>query len=285
VIEDILKAIALGVVQGLTEFLPVSSTAHLIIAEDVLGIDDERYGLAFDASLHMGTLAALLAYFGGRWFRLIGAGAQALVHRAGASRSSEDPDGRLAWLIVLGTLPAAAIGFAFERQIEDHLRSPWLIASMLIAFSGVFVAAERLGRREHGIERLGALDALIVGVAQAVALVPGVSRSGATISAGLLRGYDRRDAATFAFLLSAPVIAGAGTRASAGAVRDFIDGTLGRDEAVFFGVAVVTAAIVGYGAIAFLLRFLAANSLLTFAWYRVALGLTIFAVLAARAFS
>jgi undecaprenyl-diphosphatase len=278
VLEDVLKAIALGAVQGLTEFLPVSSTAHLIIAEDVLGIDDERYGLAFDASLHMGTLAALLAYFGMRWLRLARAGIEAVRRR-----SLDDAEARLAWLIVLGTVPAAAIGFAFESQIEDTLRSPWLIASMLIAFSGVFVLAERLGTRERGIERLGVLDALIVGFAQAVALIPGVSRSGSTISAGLLRGFDRRDAATFAFLLSAPVIAGAGTRASAGALREFIDGTLGRDEAVFFATAVVTAAIVGYAAIAFLLRYLASHSLQTFVWYRVGLGLAILAVLTVRA--
>jgi undecaprenyl-diphosphatase len=277
VIEDILKAIVLGVVQGLTEFLPVSSTAHLIIVEDLLSVDDERYGLAFDASLHMGTLAALLAYFGGRWLRLVRAGGDAVVRR-----SFDDTEARLAWLIVLGTVPAAGIGFAFESQVEDTLRSPWLIATMLIAFSGVFLLAEALGERVRGLDRLGVVDALLIGFAQAVALVPGVSRSGATISAGLLRGIERRDAATFAFLLSAPVIAGAGTRASAGALRDFIDGTLGRDEAVFFATAVVVAAIVGYGAIAFLLRFLATNSLRPFVWYRVALGLAIFLALIGR---
>ncbi len=277
-IEDVLKAIVLGIVQGLTEFLPVSSTAHLIIVEDLLGVDDERYGLAFDASLHMGTLAALLAYFGARWLRLARSGIDAVLRR-----SFDDTEGRLAWLIVLGTVPAAAIGFAFESAIEDTLRSPWLIASMLIAFSGVFLIAERVGQRVRSLDRLRVADALLIGFAQALALVPGVSRSGATISAGLLRGYERREAATFAFLLSAPVIAGAGTRASAGAVRDFIDGTLGRDEAVFFATAMGVAAIVGYGAIAFLLRFLATNSLRTFAWYRVGLGLAIAAVLLARA--
>ena len=276
-LEDILKAIALGVVQGLTEFLPVSSTAHLIIAEDVLGVDDERYGLAFDASLHMGTLVALLAYFGRRWVPLIRAGIDAVRRRSLAGA-----EGRLAWLIVLGTIPAAAIGFIFEQQVEDHLRSPWLIAAMLIGFSGVFVVAERVGARERGLERLGVVDALVIGCAQAVALIPGVSRSGATISAGLLRGCERSDAATFAFLLSAPVIAGAGTRASAGAVRDFADGTLGRDEAVFFATAVITAAIVGYFAIAFLLRFLATNSLRPFVWYRVGLGVAILGVLVGR---
>jgi undecaprenyl-diphosphatase len=228
----------------------------------------------------MGTLAALLAYFGRRWITLARDGIGAL-----RSHSFGSAEGRLAWLIVLGTLPAAAIGFALESQIEDALRSPWLIASMLIAFSGVFMLAERLGRREHGLERLGAADALLVGFAQAVALVPGVSRSGATISAGLLRGYERRDAAMFAFLLSAPVIAGAGTRASAGALRDFADGTLGRDEAVFFATAIVVAAVVGYAAIAFMLRFLTTNSLLPFVWYRGGLGIVIFALLVGQALS
>jgi undecaprenyl-diphosphatase len=274
VLEDIFKAIVLGAVQGLTEFLPVSSTAHLIIVEDLLGIDDERYGLAFDASLHMGTLAAVLAYFARQWIRLARAG-----FHAAWRRSFDDPEGRLAWLIVLGTIPAAVIGFLLEDKIEEWLRSPWLIASMLIAFSGVFVIAEKYGTRDRGIERLGVADTLIIGFAQAVALVPGVSRSGATISAGLLRGYERSGAATFAFLLSAPVIAGAGLRASVGAIGDFVDGTLGREEAVFFATAVVTAAIVGYFAIAFLLRYLSTNSLIPFVWYRVTLGLVIFAVL------
>lgn len=277
-ILDIIKAAILGTVQGLTEFLPVSSTGHLILAEDLLRVDQDRYGLAFDASLHMGTLLALLAYFGGRWLRLARAGVEAL-----ARRSFADPEGRLAWLIALATVPAAVIGLALESEIEDAFRSPWLVATMLIAFSAVFFIAEAFGERVRRIEGIVLLDAVIIGFAQAVALVPGVSRSGSTISAGLLRGFERRDAATFAFLLSAPIVAAAGVRGSAGAVRDFAGGTLGGDDAVFFATGLLFAAAVGYGAIAFLLRFLATHSLRTFAYYRIALGLTVYGVLLVRA--
>ncbi len=276
-IVDIIKAAILGAVQGLTEFLPVSSTGHLILAEDLLGVDQDRYGLAFDASLHMGTLLALLAYFGTRWLRLARAGIDALTRR-----SLDDPEGQLAWLIVLATIPAGVLGLALESQIEDAFRSPWIVATMLIAFSAVFFIAEALGERVRRIEGIALLDAVIIGLAQAVALVPGVSRSGATISAGLLRGFERRDAATFAFLLSAPIVAAAGVRGSAGAVRDFADGTLGGDDAAFFATGMLFAAVVGYGAIAFLLRFLATHSLRTFAYYRILLGLTVYAALIVR---
>jgi undecaprenyl-diphosphatase len=261
-------------VQGLTEFLPVSSTGHLILVEDLLNVDEDRYGLAFDASLHLGTLAALLLYFGGRWLTLVRAGIDAAVRRR-----FDDSDGRLAWLIVLGTIPAAVLGLIFENQLEDNLRSPALVASMLIAFSAVFVLAEAAGKRTRALDRLSVVDAVIVGFAQAVALIPGISRSGATISAGLLRDVDRRDAATFAFLLSAPIVAAAGLRGGLGALGDFADGTLGGDDAAFFITGMICAAVVGYGAIAFLLRFLATNSLLPFAIYRVALALAVFGAL------
>ncbi len=277
-ILDLIKAAILGTVQGLTEFLPVSSTGHLILAEDLLGVDQDRYGLAFDSSLHMGTLLALLAYFGARWLRLARAGVDAL-----ARRSFDDPEGRLAWLLVVATIPAAVLGFALESQIEDAFRSPWLVATMLIAFSAVFFVAEGLGKRARRIEGIALVDAVIIGLAQAVALVPGVSRSGATISAGLLRGFERRDAAMFAFLLSAPIVAAAGVRGSAGAARDFADGTLGGSDAAFFATGLLFAAVVGYAAIAFLLRFLASHSLRTFAYYRIALGLMVYVALIMRA--
>jgi undecaprenyl-diphosphatase len=276
-IEDVMKAAILGIVQGLTEFLPVSSTAHLILSEEVLGIDEGRYGLAFDSSLHLGTLAALLLYFGSRWATLARAGLNAAIHRRFG-----DSEGRTAWLIVVGTVPAAVLGLVFESQIEDTLRAPALIASMLIVFSVLFVVAERVGKRRREISALNAVDAIVVGFAQAVALVPGVSRSGAAISAGLLRDVDRKDAATFAFLLSAPIVAAAGLRGGAGALLDFADGTLGRDDAAFFITGMICAAVVGYAAIAFLLRFLTTNSLIPFAIYRTALGITVFAVLIAQ---
>lgn len=276
-IEDLLKAAILGVVQGLTEFLPVSSTGHLILVEDLLGVDQKTYGLSFDAALHMGTLLALLAYFGTRWMRLAQGGIETL-----RTRSFADPEGRLAWLIVLGTIPAAVIGLAFESAIEDAFRNPWLIATTLILFSGVFLLAEAVGKRTRGLDGIRWQDALIVGFAQALALVPGVSRSGATISAGLFRDAERPSAATFAFLLSAPIIAGAGLKQMISVAGDIADGTLGGADALFFATGFVCAAIVGYISIAFLLRFLTTNTLRPFVYYRVGLGLVVYAVLITR---
>lgn len=277
-LEDLLKAAALGVVQGLTEFLPVSSTGHLILAEDVLNVDKDSYGLSLDAALHMGTLLALLAFFGRAWVDLAAGGLRTL-----RDRSLADEQGRLAWLIVLGTIPAAVLGLLFQDTIEDAFREPALVATMLLLFSGVFVAAEAYGKRRRGIGELNWMDAAIVGVAQAIALVPGTSRSGATISAGLFRHVQREDAARFAFLLSAPIIAGAGSSQMVRVVGDFADGTLGGDDFAFFATGFVCAAVVGYLSIAFLLRFLATNTLMPFVIYRVGLALVIFAVLGVQA--
>lgn len=277
-LEDLLKAAALGVVQGLTEFLPVSSTGHLILAEDVLNIDDEKYGLAFDASIHLGTLLALLVFFGRAWADLAAGGLRTL-----RDRSLADGQGRLAWLIVAGTVPAGVLGLLFQDPIENAFREPALVATMLLLFSAVFVAAEAYGKRQRRIGDLTWTDAIIVGLAQAVALVPGTSRSGATISAGLVRQVDRADAARFAFLLSAPIIAGAGLTQVGGVIGDFADGTLGGSDFAFFATGFVCAAIVGYAAIAFLLRFLATNTLMPFVVYRVGLAVVIFAVLGVQA--
>ena len=277
-VEDLLKAAILGIVQGLTEFLPVSSTGHLILAEKALGVDEDRYGLSFDASLHLGTLVALLWFFGRTWVELAGGGLRTL-----RERSLAEVQGRLGWLIVVGTMPAAVLGFLFENEIEDALRSPWLIATMLIAFSGVFVVAEAVSKRTRGMGDLRWADAVFVGFAQALALIPGTSRSGATISAGLFVNVERREAAQFAFLLSAPIIAGAGLKQLVTVVGDFVDGTLGGEDFAFFATGSVCAAIVGYAAIAFLLRFLSTNSLWPFVVYRVGLGVVVFGVLVAQA--
>lgn len=276
--EDLIKAAVLGTVQGLTEFLPVSSTGHLILASEMLGVDDEKYGLAFDASLHVGTLAALLWYFRTTWVDLVAGGLGTL-----RDRSLADPHGRLAWLILLGTIPAAVFGLLFEDVIEDAFRSPALVATMLIAFSGVFVLAERVSKQTRDIDDVRWFDSIFIGFAQAIALVPGTSRSGATICAGLFRNIERADAARFAFLLSAPIIAGAAGKQMVTVVGDFADGTLGREDAAFFLVGMVTAGIVGYLAIAFLLRYLTTNTLMPFVIYRVSLGLLIFAVLSVQA--
>jgi undecaprenyl-diphosphatase len=220
----------------------------------------------------------LLAYFGSRWVVLFEAGLRSL-----RERSMADADGRLAWLIVIGTVPAAVLGLLFQDAIENVFRSPVIVATMLIAFSGVFVVAEALGKRLRTVVDLRSDDAVVVGCAQALALVPGVSRSGATISAGLLRDVEREDAATFAFLMSAPIIAGAVLSQVPGVIGDFADGVLGWNDAAFFVTGLVCAAVVGYAAIAFLLRFLVTNTLMPFVVYRVALGLLVFAVLIGQA--
>jgi undecaprenyl-diphosphatase len=267
-IEDLINAAILGIVQGITEFLPVSSTGHLILTHEILGTDEERYGLSFDASIHLGTLLAVLWYFREMWLRMARATGGAV-----RTRSLAAPDARLAALIALGTVPAAVIGLLFEDQVEEWFRSPALVGGVLIAFSAVFLLAEAVSRRTRTHGDMTWFDAVVIGFAQAVALVPGVSRSGATISAGLFRHLSRTEAASFAFLLSAPVIAGAGTFQFAGVLRDVIEGALDLEDLAFFAVGFVCAAIVGYLAIAFLLRFLATNSLRPFVVYRVTVGL------------
>lgn len=278
-IEDLLKAAILGIVQGLTEFLPVSSTGHLILAEKILGVDQDKYGLSFDASLHLGTLLALLIFFGTAWIRL----AEGAIRTVSKRSLAGDPDGKLAWLIVLGTIPAGVLGFLFESKIDDTLRSPALIATMLILFSGVFLLAEAVASRVRTIDEMTPVDSILIGFAQAIALIPGVSRSGSTICAGLFRGLRREDAARFAFLLSAPVIAGGGGKELLHVISEFHNGKLGGDDAAFFATGFVLAAIVGYASIAYLMRFLQTNSLRPFVYYRVGLGLTIFGVLLVRA--
>jgi undecaprenyl-diphosphatase len=278
VVTDLLKAAFLGVVQGLTEFLPVSSTGHLILFEEWLGVDEDRYGLTFDVALHAGTLAALLWFF---WRVWLGIAAGAL--RSFRTRAAGGPETRLFWLLVIGTVPAAVAGFALEDTIERWLRSPLLVASTLIAFSAVFFAAEALGARVRQVAGLRWPDAVVVGLAQALALVPGVSRSGATISAGLFLGMERSAAATFGFLLSAPVIAGASLKQSFELIGDWRDGRLTGDDLAFFAVGFVCALAVGYLSIGFLLRYLRANSLHAFAYYRIALGLVAYGVAAAQA--
>ncbi len=271
---DLIKAAILGTVQGVTEFLPVSSTGHLILFEDLLNVDQDQYGLPFDAALHLGTLVSVLLFFGMRWVRLAQGGLRVL-----RDRSLADDEGRLAWLLVIATIPAAVIGLALEDLAEDAFRSTVLVASMLIAFSAVFIVAEAVGRRQRTMVDLSWKDAVIVGFAQSLALVPGVSRSGAPISAGLFRNVERREAASFAFLLSAPIIAGAGLKQSVDVMRDFADGRLGGEDAAFFAVGFAVAAIVGYASMKVLLHFLTSHRLNAFAFYRVGLGLFVFAML------
>src|SRR3989449_1941736 len=196
--SDAAAAAILGVIQGLTEFLPVSSTAHLILASDVLKLDPERFGLSFDVALHLGTALAVLLYFVRTWVELV----------VGLVRERW----RMPTLIVIGTAPAAIAGVLFQSAIEREMRGPLVIAAGLVVGSIVFIAAEAVARQRRVMTDVGVIDAIVIGVAQAIALIPGISRSGITISAGLLREMRREDATRFAFLLATPVILGAGAK-------------------------------------------------------------------------
>jgi undecaprenyl-diphosphatase len=286
---EALKALILGTVQGLTEFLPISSTGHLILLEDALDVDQDTFGLTFDASIHLGTLLSILYLLRRDVLRLASAWLGSLPALASASRhgirawSARPPlgeDARLAWLVVLATVPAALVGLLLESAVEDTLRRPVLVASMLIVFAGVLALAERLGAKRRTMGELGVLGALFIGVGQAMALVPGVSRSGITISAGLAAGLQRREAAVFAFLLSAPIVAGAGLKKMYDAVDEARAGLLDAGDVGFFAIGFGAAAVSGALAIAVLLRFLRRNPLYIFAWYRLALGVAVLVTLA-----
>ncbi len=277
---DLLKAAILGIVQGLTEFLPVSSTGHLVLLEEGLDVSQDKFGLTFDAAIHLGTLLAILIYFWETVVRLVVAGFASIGRR----RWDFNADSRLAWLIVIGTVPAALIGFFFENTVEEKLRDPAWVATMLILFSGALVLAELLGKKRLQASQLGAPGALLVGLAQAVALIPGVSRSGITMSAGMLAKLDRQQAATFAFLLSGPIVAGAGFKklydvAEGGARGGFSTW----EDLMFFVVGVHSGrrspAILRSG---FFLAYLRRHSLYPFVVYRVALGVIVLTVVVAR---
>jgi len=276
-VGDILEAAILGIVQGLTEFLPISSTGHLILTEKVLGIEEGEFGLQFDAAIHLGTLAAVLVYFRVTILSLIVAWGQSISARDWQHTT----DSKLAWLLLLGTIPAGVAGLFLESTIEDTIREPEVVAIMLIVFSLPMYLAERWGTQQRSLTDTRPLDALIVGVAQAIALIPGVSRSGITISAAMFDGFKREQAATFAFLLSAPIIAAAGGKQ----VFDIIRGEDGESDATFgvYAVGLVTAGVVGYVAIAFLLKFLRGNPLNVFIIYRVVLGVIVLGLVAAGA--
>ena len=268
-----LEAIVLGLVQGLTEFLPISSSGHLRIVPALLGWEDP--GAGFTAVIQLGTMAAVLLYFRADLWRIVSAWLRELrtpIRQASA-------DARLGWFIVLGTIPICIFGFVFSDQIESGARDLYLIGSALIVFSFVMLAAEHYGTRRRHLDEMGPRDGIAIGFAQALALIPGVSRSGATISAGLLRGFDRVDAARYSFLLSVPAVVLSGLfelRKIGGEGDPPVGATV---------IATVVAFAAGYLSIAWLLRFLTTHSLRGFVVYRVALGLLVLALAASGAIS
>ncbi|HEY8731956.1 MAG TPA: undecaprenyl-diphosphate phosphatase [Candidatus Limnocylindria bacterium] len=255
--SDQLAAVILGLVQGLSEFLPVSSTAHLILVSDALKLDPAKFGLSFDVALHLGTALAVLLYFASTWIGLI---ADVLRGRW-----------RLPLVIVVGTIPGAIAGVLLEQAVSTTLRSVVYIAVGLLVGSAIFVLAERMGAQRRRLERLTLVDAIIVGVAQAVALLPGISRSGITISAGLFRDLERGDATRFSFLLATPIILGAGAKTLLDARK--LSGLTAEMDVVAIGFAV--SFISGLAAVAFMVRYLRTHSLNIFVVYRIALAIVI----------
>ncbi len=270
---ELVQAIILGVVQGLTEFLPVSSSGHLVLGQYFLGLDPERFGLSFDVALHLGTLVAVVSFF---WRDLVRT-AYAFVRSLTHGRNLGNPDQRLAYLIVASTVPAALIGFFFEGFIESQTRQPWVVVFNLVLVGVLFIVAEAVGRHSRRASKLGFVEAVGIGLAQAAALVPGVSRSGATITLGLFLGLRREEAARFSFLMSVPIIAGAGTLQMGEALSEGMDAF----GALIFGVGFVTSAVVGYLAIRFFISYIADHSLRAFAYYRFGLAAVVAALLLA----
>ena len=264
----LIEAVVLGIVQGLTEFLPISSTAHLRIVPAFAGWEDP--GAAFTAVTQLGTMAAVLIYFRRDLLEIAIAWLAAL--RDPARRS--DPNARMGWYILVGTIPIVVFGFLFDDQIETGARSLYLMGTTLIVLGLVLLAAEKVGRQTRPMRSVGWRDGIVVGFAQAAALVPGVSRSGATITAGLFLGLERAAAARFSFLLSVPAVVLSGLYQ----VRD-IGGEGGAGVAPTV-VATVAAFIVGYASIAFLLRYLASHTVYVFVVYRVVLGVVVLALVA-----
>src|SRR6185437_6604927 len=262
----IVQAIVLGIVQGLTEFLPVSSSGHLIIVPALLGWDDPFIdSLAFSVMLHMVTLVALLVYFRDDWLRLIPAGLGAIRDRS----LGTDPDRKLAWLLVVATIPAVIAGVLLNDTIETAFRQPRLVAVTLVLGAAILFLADRLGSRSRQIESIGFPFAFGIGAAQALALIPGVSRSGISISAGLFGGLDRESAARFAFLMATPITAGAGLWE----LRKVLTGEAGVAIPIVPLLAGMLAALVfGLLAIAVLLRYLRTHGLGVFIVYRLALA-------------
>jgi undecaprenyl-diphosphatase len=268
-----IEAVILGLVQGLTEFLPISSSAHLRIVPALLGWEDP--GAGFTAVIQLGTMAAVLLYFRADLWGI----ARSWLRELRVPIRQSSTEARLGWFIVLGTIPISIFGFVFKDQIESGARNLYLIGSALITFSFVMLLADRVGSRRRDLAGIDARDGFFIGMAQSLALIPGVSRSGATISAGLFRGFDRVAAARYSFLLSVPAVVLSGL---------FELRKVGEDGGASAGataIATLFAFLAGYASIAWLLRYLTTHSLRGFVVYRIALGALVIALAASGAIS
>jgi undecaprenyl-diphosphatase len=260
---ELIQAIFLGTVQGLTEFLPVSSSGHLLLGQYFLGLDQERFGLPFDAAIHTGTVLAVVSFF---WRDLL-AMLRAFL-RSLRGPDFADTQQRMAYLILVATIPAGLIGFFFEDFFETVVRSPWIVVVNLVLVGVLFIVGESVGSKRRKSSGLSFGEAVGIGLAQATALVPGISRSGATITLGLFLGLRRDEAARFSFLMSVPITAAAAILSLSDIAGRGMDG----NEVVLFLAGSVTSGVVGYLAIRFLLNYLAGHSLRVFSYYRFALA-------------
>ena len=258
---DLISAALLGIVQGLTEFLPVSSSGHLILARAFFGWDPGRFGMAFDVACHVGTLLAVVAFFRADVAQLIVAAPGALTGRDGEWE-------RLGRLIIAGTIPVVIVGGLFADAIEENVRSPLMIAVTLTLGGIGLVVAERIGRKSRDARTLGYGEAFAIGCAQALALAPGISRSGSTLTMALLLNIERASAARFIFLMSLPAIVAAAAKEGLELAKVGMDAI----PVTIFAVGVVTSAVVGYITVKFFVRYLAKHSLEVFAYYRFALA-------------
>jgi undecaprenyl-diphosphatase len=272
-----LHAVLLGIVEGLTEFLPVSSTGHLTITEKLLGLKvDDVAVTAYTAIIQLGAIAATLIYFARDIWRLLTAWGKGLV----SAPAREDHDYRLAWAVIIGSVPVAVVGLLGKDLITGPLRSLWVVAVALIGWSAVMWAAERrhdlLQRRrmQRGEGGVTLRDGLVIGLVQCFSLIPGISRSGATISAGLFAGLDRVTATRLSFFMAIPALTAAGLYE----LKDVDVAVLGIGQML---VGVVVAFVVAYASIAWLLRFVAGHAITVFVWYRVALGVLLIVALSA----
>jgi undecaprenyl-diphosphatase len=266
-----LQVVVLSLVQGLTEFLPVSSSGHLAIVSRIFFADDA--GASFTAVTQLGTEVAVLVYFARDIVRIVRAWFAGLFNSA-----ARDADYRLGWYVIIGTIPIGVLGLLFKDEIRTGARNLWLIASALVVFSAVIAAAEYFGKQTRDVEQLTWRDSVIVGIAQCLALVPGVSRSGATISAGLFLGQNRELAARFGFLLAIPAVFASGLFSLPDAFHPEGDGMSASGPQLL--VATLIAFVVGFAAVAWFLRFLVRHSMYWFVGYRVLLGVVVLVLLA-----
>jgi undecaprenyl-diphosphatase len=271
-----LQAAALGLIQGLSEFVPVSSSAHLVIVPWLFGWRNPALmSLSFDVALHLGTLLALLLFFAKDWARLIRAWILSVIEL----RIGEDMDRRMAWFIVIGSVPGGIAGLLFEEALDSAYHTDPIASSAMILMACAIAAmglllllADNLSRKNRELGEMKLLDAVLIGLSQALAIFPGVSRSGATITGGLALGFDRAQAARYSFLLSAPLVAAAGGMSVLDSVRAYSSGSLSRGDLSLFTVGFCVSAATGFLCIKYLLKFLQSHSMKAFALYRWALA-------------